>query len=95
MGGGLVLAYSTRSPPSANVDRLAGVIASSPLLRQAKGVKASPLIVKAGSLIGKLSSTLTLKATVNPEVRRLAEFSRLPRKRARFRDVSSLSRQTY
>ncbi|CDR44683.1 RHTO0S09e07646g1_1 [Rhodotorula toruloides] len=67
MGGGLVLAYSTRSPPSANVDRLAGVIASSPLLRQAKGVKASPLIVKAGSLIGKLSSTLTLKATVNPE----------------------------
>jgi acylglycerol lipase len=69
MGGGLVLAYSTRSPPSANVDRLAGVIASSPLLRQSKGVKASPLIVKAGNLIGKLSPTLTLKATVNPAVR--------------------------
>lgn len=69
MGGALVLAYCTRTPAYPNVNRLAGVISSSPLLRQAKGVRASGIIVKAGSWIGKLSPTLTLKAAVKPEVR--------------------------
>ena len=69
MGGALVLAYCTRTPAYSNVNRLAGVISSSPLLRQAKGVRASGIIVKAGSWIGKLSPTLTLKAAVKPEVR--------------------------
>ncbi|GAA5864113.1 hypothetical protein JCM3774_006385 [Rhodotorula dairenensis] len=67
MGGALVLAYCTRTPAYSNVNRLAGVISSSPLLRQAKGVRASGIIVKAGSWIGKLSPTLTLKAAVKPE----------------------------
>ncbi|TKA51607.1 hypothetical protein B0A53_05484 [Rhodotorula sp. CCFEE 5036] len=67
MGGALVLAYCTRTPAYPNVNRLAGVISSSPLLRQAKGVRASGIIVKAGSWIGKLSPTLTLKAAVKPE----------------------------
>ncbi|GAA5977367.1 hypothetical protein JCM10908_004954 [Rhodotorula pacifica] len=67
MGGALVLAYCTRAATYPNVNRLAGVISSSPLLRQAKGVRASGIIVKAGSLIGKMSPTMTLKATVKPE----------------------------
>jgi len=70
MGGALVLGYATRTPPRPLVGRLAGIVSSSPLLRQSKGVKAPALIVRAGSLIGKLSAALTLKATVKPEVRR-------------------------
>ncbi|GAA6054653.1 hypothetical protein JCM3770_002924 [Rhodotorula araucariae] len=67
MGGALALGYATRSPPSRFVDRLAGVVSSSPLLRQSKGVRAPALIVRAGSLIGRISGALTLKATVTPE----------------------------
>ena len=68
MGGGLSLAFPTRLPPSAGVERLAGVIASSPLLRQAKAIKAPLLVVKAGSLVGMLSNKLPIKAEVKAEV---------------------------
>ncbi|GAA5856122.1 hypothetical protein JCM8547_002990 [Rhodosporidiobolus lusitaniae] len=67
MGGGLSLAFPTRFPPSPLVKELSGVMVSSPLIRQAKGVKAPNVIVKAGSLLGKLSGNWTLKATVKPE----------------------------
>ncbi|GAA5978380.1 hypothetical protein JCM11641_004672 [Rhodosporidiobolus odoratus] len=67
MGGGLSLAYPTRTPALPLVNQLAGVISSSPLLRQAKAVRAPGLVVKAGSLLGKLSGALTLKAAVKPE----------------------------
>ncbi|TNY20527.1 Alpha/Beta hydrolase protein [Rhodotorula diobovata] len=67
MGGALVLGYATRTPPQRLVGRLAGIISSSPLLRQSKDVRAPALVVRAGSLLGKLSATLTLKATVTPE----------------------------
>ncbi|POY76541.1 A/B superfamily hydrolase [Rhodotorula taiwanensis] len=67
MGGALVLQYCCRSTTYANVNRLTGAISSSPLLRQAKGVRAPSWMVKAGSLVGKLSATLPIKATVNPE----------------------------
>lgn len=69
MGGALVLAYCTRTPAYENVNRLAGVISSSPLLRQAKDVRAPAWMVRAGSLVGKLSGTMPIKATVKPEVR--------------------------
>jgi len=72
MGGALVLGYATRTPPQRLVGRLAGIISSSPLLRQSKDVRAPALVVRAGSLLGKLSATLTLKATVTPEVSALA-----------------------
>lgn len=68
MGGGLSLAFPTRSPPAAGVERLAGVLASSPLLRQAKAIKAPMLVVKAGSVLGMLSSKLPIKAEVKAEV---------------------------
>ncbi|BGP56809.1 hypothetical protein JCM8202v2_004440 [Rhodotorula sphaerocarpa] len=67
MGGALVLAYCTRTPAYENVNRLAGVISSSPLLRQAKDVRAPAWMVRAGSLVGKLSGTMPIKATVKPE----------------------------
>ncbi|BGP41667.1 hypothetical protein JCM10449v2_005658 [Rhodotorula kratochvilovae] len=67
MGGALALGYATRSPPSRFVDRLAGVVSSSPLLRQSKDIRAPLLVVRAGSLLGRLSASLTLKATVTPE----------------------------
>ncbi|GAA6007427.1 alpha/beta hydrolase [Rhodotorula paludigena] len=67
MGGGLVLGYCTGPDRSPLVDRLSGVIASSPLLRQSKAVRAPLFVVRAGSLLGKLSGSLTLKATVTPE----------------------------
>lgn len=68
MGGGLSLAFATRSPASPGLDKVAAVVSSSPLLRQSPGVKASALLIKAGSLLGKLSGKLTLSAPVNPEV---------------------------
>jgi acylglycerol lipase len=68
MGGGLALAFATRSPSMAGLDKIKGVLSSSPLLRQAKGVKTPLLIVKAGSLVGKISGKLTMKAEVKPEV---------------------------
>jgi hypothetical protein len=69
MGGGLSLAFPTRTPPSPLVAGLSGVMISSPLLRQAKGVKAPGFVVRAGGLLGKISGALTLKAAVKPEVR--------------------------
>lgn len=70
MGGALSIAFATRTPSSLALEKLKGVIASAPLLRQAKGVKAPALIVRAGGLLGKISSTLTLRAEVKPEVSR-------------------------
>ncbi|GAA5898231.1 hypothetical protein JCM6882_000108 [Rhodosporidiobolus microsporus] len=77
MGGALSLAFSlgrcTSSPtshphtPSPLLSSLSGVLISSPLLRQSPSVKASPLIVRAGSLLGKVSGSLTLKAPVKAE----------------------------
>ncbi|KAM0751006.1 acylglycerol lipase [Meredithblackwellia eburnea MCA 4105] len=67
MGGALTIAFCTRPTPPAGVELLKGAIASSPLLWQSPGVKAPGLIVSAGSLIGKLSANLTLKAAVNPK----------------------------
>ncbi|GAA5930885.1 hypothetical protein JCM10213_003935 [Rhodosporidiobolus nylandii] len=67
MGGGLSLAYPTRIPPLPLVGEVAGVVASSPLLRQAKAVRAPGIVVRAGSLLGKLSGTLPLKAEVKAE----------------------------
>ncbi|CEQ40198.1 SPOSA6832_01806, partial [Sporobolomyces salmonicolor] len=81
MGGGLALAYPTRSPPSPSVALLSGVIASSPLLRQAPAVKAPGIIVKAGSLLGRLSATLPIKATVKAEVSWSRSPGSVPRKR--------------
>lgn len=68
MGGGLVLAYATKSPKSPGLDKVKGVLASSPLLRQSPGVRSSLLIVRAGGLVGKLSGKLTMPAAVKPEV---------------------------
>ncbi|KAK4706149.1 acylglycerol lipase, partial [Phenoliferia sp. Uapishka_3] len=67
MGGGLSLAFATRSPPSPGLELIKGVIASSPLLRQGAKDRAPKLIVRAGSIIGKISGSLTLKAEVKPE----------------------------
>ncbi|GAA6038080.1 hypothetical protein JCM8097_007536 [Rhodosporidiobolus ruineniae] len=69
MGGGLSLAFCTRSPPLRPdlLSQLSGVIASSPLLRQSKGVKTPLPIVRLGSLVGKISGGLTLSAKVKPE----------------------------
>lgn len=69
MGGALSCAYATRTPPSPSVNKLTAVVASSPLIRQTPAVKASALVVRAGSLVGKISSKLTIKAPVPPEVR--------------------------
>ena len=68
MGGGLSLAFPTRTPPLPGLEQIKGVVASAPLLRQAKGVKANVLVVKAGALLGKLSGKLTLSAPVKAEV---------------------------
>ncbi|KAI5480651.1 hypothetical protein MNV49_007578 [Pseudohyphozyma bogoriensis] len=77
MGGGLSLAYATRKPPSKDLDKIKGVVASSPLLRQSPGVKTSLLIVRAGSVLGKISSTLRIKAEVKAEhVTRDAEIGK-------------------
>jgi len=67
MGGALALGYATRVPKPEGLSRVKGVVSSSPLLRQAKGVKASSLLVRAGSLLGKVSNKLTIKAEVKPE----------------------------
>ncbi|GAA6016391.1 hypothetical protein JCM10207_003847 [Rhodosporidiobolus poonsookiae] len=67
MGGGLSLAFPTRTPAHPLVADLAGVVVSSPLIRQAREVRAHPLIVRAGSLVGKLSGGLRLKAEVKAE----------------------------
>lgn len=68
MGGALSLAFATSSPPLPGVSNLSGVLASSPLIRQAKGVKAPAVIVKLGSILGKISENMTLKAAVKSEV---------------------------
>lgn len=81
MGGALSLAFPTRVPASAGVDKLAGVLSSSPLIRQAKAVKAPALLVRAGSVLGMLSSKLQMKAEVKPEVGRPAEWAQTKRQR--------------
>lgn len=68
MGGGLSLAFATRSPPSPGLELLKGVVASSPLLRQSPGVRAPKLLVSAGNILGKISGSLTLTADVKAEV---------------------------
>lgn len=69
MGGGLSLGFATRDVPSPGLELLKGVIASSPLLRQAPASRAPKLLVQAGSVLGKLSGGLTLKTEVIAEVR--------------------------
>ena len=64
MGGALVLAYSTRTPASPHVGQLAGVISSAPLLRQADAVRANPLLIAVGGLLGKVLPSLQLNVGV-------------------------------
>lgn len=70
MGGGLSLAFATRTPPSPGLDNIKGVLASAPLLRQSPGVKAPALVVRAGSILGAIAPSLSLKTVVAPAVRR-------------------------
>lgn len=65
MGGARVLSYAIQT----RGEGLKGVIASSPLIRQAKVAKANSLLVRVGSGIGALLPGMTLKAPVNPTVR--------------------------
>ncbi|KAK4051672.1 hypothetical protein OIO90_004622 [Microbotryomycetes sp. JL221] len=67
MAGALVIAYATRQPASPHLDKLAGVVSSAPLLRQAAGARTHMLIVKLGSIVGKLSSKLTVATPLNPD----------------------------
>ncbi|GAA5822343.1 hypothetical protein JCM11251_006308 [Rhodosporidiobolus azoricus] len=77
MGGGLTLAFSlgrstssaTSPPPSPSPlpSSLSGVLVSSPLLRQSPAVKSPLWVVRAGSILGKVSGALTLKAPVKAE----------------------------
>ncbi|GAA6064367.1 hypothetical protein JCM10212_004100 [Sporobolomyces blumeae] len=69
MGGGEVLGYPTRRPalPAFEACDFRGVVASSPLLRQAKSVRAPAFVVRAGSVLGRLSATLPINAKVKPE----------------------------
>ena len=69
MGGGLVLGYPTRSPlsPTFTSTNFSGIIATSPLLRQAPGVKAPSIILSIGSMIGKIAPNLPINAKVKPE----------------------------
>ncbi|GAA5942846.1 alpha/beta hydrolase [Sporobolomyces koalae] len=69
MGGAIALAYPTRSPPLPNfvTADFAGVVSTSPLLRQSPGVKAPQFVVKLGSIVGKLVPNLPINAAVKPE----------------------------
>ncbi|GAA5980555.1 hypothetical protein JCM5350_004344 [Sporobolomyces pararoseus] len=69
MGGALVLGYPTRKPllPNFNSTKFKGIVSTSPLIRQAPGVKAPAVVVKLGSLVGKLVPNLPLSAQVKPE----------------------------
>ncbi|GAA6015941.1 hypothetical protein JCM11491_007120 [Sporobolomyces phaffii] len=69
MGGALALAYPTRVPALAHFAsaQFAGVVSTSPLLRQSPGVKAPALVVKLGALVGKLAPNLPINAQVKPE----------------------------
>jgi acylglycerol lipase len=64
MGGALVLAYATRQPRPPGVAKLAGIVASAPLIEQSPGVKANGLLIRAGSIIGSVLPSLQLKAGV-------------------------------
>lgn len=68
MGGGLVLGYPTRSPlsPTFTSSHFSGIIATSPLLRQAPSVKAPSLILQLGSMIGKILPNMPINAKVKP-----------------------------
>ncbi|SCV73720.1 BQ2448_6150 [Microbotryum intermedium] len=67
MGGGIALAFPTRTPPSPGLEKIKGVIAGSPLIEQSPGVKASAIVVTLGGLLGKLSGGLKLPVQVKPE----------------------------
>ncbi|GAA5955916.1 hypothetical protein JCM3765_000038 [Sporobolomyces pararoseus] len=69
MGGAIVLGYPTRKPllPNFKTSNFKGIISTSPLIRQSPKVKAPPIIVKLGSIIGKLLPNLPLNAQVKPQ----------------------------
>ncbi|GAA5855629.1 hypothetical protein JCM3766R1_006488 [Sporobolomyces carnicolor] len=68
MGGAVVLASQTRPVRLDHADLFdGGVVSTSPLLRQAPGVKAPQLVVKLGNLVGRAFPTLALPAAVKPE----------------------------
>ncbi|KAK4051048.1 hypothetical protein OIV83_003177 [Microbotryomycetes sp. JL201] len=67
MAGALVIAYATRQPASPHLSKLAGVVSSAPLLRQARAVRTNMAIVKLGNLVGKLSPKLTVSTPLKPE----------------------------
>lgn len=69
MGGGLALAFPTRSPALPGLEKIKGVLASSPLLRQTKAVKTPLIVVRAGSILGSLLPKLNVTAEVKPAVR--------------------------
>lgn len=69
MGGGLALAFPTRTPALPGLERIKGVLASSPLLRQTKAVKTPLLVVRIGSVLGSLLPKLNVAAEVKPAVR--------------------------
>jgi len=66
MGGALSLAFATRTPASPGLDKLKGVLACAPLLRQAVGARAPAVLVRAGSIIGMIAPKMQLKTEVNP-----------------------------
>lgn len=65
MGGALAIAFATRTPALPGLDKLKGVIACAPLLRQAPGARAPALLIRAGSIIGMLAPKMQLKTEVN------------------------------
>ncbi|ORY83476.1 Alpha/Beta hydrolase protein [Leucosporidium creatinivorum] len=66
MGGGLALAFPTRTPALPGLEKIKGVLASSPLLRQTKAVKTPLLVVRAGSVLGSMFPKLNVAAEVKP-----------------------------
>ena len=70
MGGALSLAFGTRSPALPGLEKIKGVISAAPLIRQAPGVKAPAMLVKAGSFVGMLLPNMQIKTAVKAAVRR-------------------------
>ena len=75
MGGALSLAFGTRSPALPGLEKLRGIISAAPLIRQAPGVKAPALLVKAGSFVGMLMPNMQIKTAVKAAASTI-EFSR-------------------
>ncbi|GAA5915699.1 alpha/beta hydrolase [Sporobolomyces salmoneus] len=97
MGGALVLGYHTRSPRPSNARLFNGVISTSPLLRQAPSVKAAPIIVKLGSILGKLAPNLPINAKVkaedtcrDPEIQKAYAEDKLCKQQGSFGGVGSM-----